>query len=376
MALVLTGASVVLRDRVVRADLHLDEGQIAGIGEAPPGIARLDCADCIILPGFVDLHTDNVERHVEPRPGMFWSPDQAVLAHDAELAGAGITTAFDAITLGRGFPEQTRQEIANRVIRVFDRARGARLLRIDHRLHVRCELSDAALPAIIAQLGPVRPSLVSLMNHTPGQRQWRDLSRFHTHYSHRYGLAEPQLRELIAARQGGEATVVPENRQHATALATRAQARLASHDDTTAADVDEAAAIGCCLSEFPTSAEAAAQAAARGLAVIAGAPNLVCGASHSGNVSAMDLARSGHVQMLASDYCPSSLLQAVFLLHEREGWPLADAARLVSLAPARAMGLDDRGEIAPGRRADVIVAQQTSLGPVIRETWANGVCVF
>jgi len=376
MALVFTGASLVLRDRVVRADLHVDHGLIAGIGDAPAGMARLDCAGCIILPGFIDLHTDNVERHVEPRPGMFWSPDHAVLAHDAELAGAGITTAFDAITLGGRLPAVTRQEIADRVIRALDLAGEARLLRIDHRLHVRCELSDAALPAIIAQLGSVRPSLVSLMNHTPGQRQWRDLSRFHTHYSRRYGLSAPQLRELIAARQRGEAMVVPANRQHATALAARAHARLASHDDTTAADVDEAAEIGCVLSEFPTSAEAAAQASARGLAVIAGAPNLVCGASHSGNVSALDLARSGHVQVLSSDYCPSSLLQAVFLLHEREGWPLADASRLVSLAPAQAMGLDDRGEIAPGRRADLIVAQQTSLGPVIRETWANGVRVF
>lgn len=373
---VLTGASVVLRDRVVREDLHIEDGVIAAIGTRPAHAITVDCSNCYILPGFVDLHTDNVERHVEPRPGTFWAAERAVLAHDAELAGAGITTAFDAITLGGGFAEERRHASALRVIEVLDRARGAHLLRIDHRLHLRCELSDAGLSGIIATLGAASPQIVSLMNHTPGQRQWRNLDKFRIHYARRYGLSEAELGALIATRQASEAAVVPANRHHAIALAQRAGARLASHDDTEMRDVDEAAATWCIFSEFPTTEVAAAHASARGLAVVAGAPNLVCGASHSGNVSAGALANNGHVQILSSDYCPSSLLQAVFLLQDEYGWPLPMAAQTVSSAPARLMGLDDRGEIAVGRRADVIVAQQTGLGPAIRETWANGRRVF
>ncbi len=214
------------------------------------------------------------------------------------------------------------------------------------------------------------------MNHTPGQRQWRDLGKFRAHYVQRYGLSDAELTALIAARQHNEREALPANRQHAIALAARTAARLASHDDTEASDVDDAAAAGCVLSEFPTTALAAAHAAARGLTVIAGAPNLVRGASHSGNVSAAELARAGHLHILASDYSPASLLQAVYLLRDRDGWTLADAARTVSLTPARIMGFDDRGEIAAGCRADVIVVSHTGVGPVIRETWAGGRRVF
>lgn len=379
---VLTGGSLVLADRVVvDADLLIEDGAIAAIagmaGALRPGHATIvACAGCDILPGFIDLHTDNVERHVEVRPGMFWPPERAVLGHDAELASAGVTTAFDAVTLGGGFADRVRQDAAMATIAAFERARAEGLLRIEHHLHLRCELSDAELPALIDRLGDVRARIVSLMNHTPGQRQWRDLGKFRTHYVQRYGLSDAELTALIAARQHNEREALPANRQHAIALAARTAARLASHDDTEASDVDDAASAGCVLSEFPTTAVAAAHAAARGLAVIAGAPNLVRGASHSGNVSATELARAGHLHILSSDYSPASLLQAVYFLRDRDGWPLAEAARTVSLTPARIMGLDDRGEIAAGCRADVIVVSHTGVGPVIRETWVGGQRVF
>jgi alpha-D-ribose 1-methylphosphonate 5-triphosphate diphosphatase len=220
---VLSGASLVLRDDIVRADLHIEDGLIAAIGERPAGAALIDCSDCCILPGLVDLHTDNVERHVEPRPGTFWAAEHAVMAHDAELAGAGITTAFDAITLGGGFAEERRQASSLRVIEALGAARGANLLRIDHRLHLRCELSDAALPDIIAKVADVSPQIVSLMNHTPGQRQWRNLDKFRAHYARRYGLSEAELNALIATRQGSETTIVPANRRQAIATSRRPQ---------------------------------------------------------------------------------------------------------------------------------------------------------
>jgi alpha-D-ribose 1-methylphosphonate 5-triphosphate diphosphatase len=395
---VFTGGSLVLADRVVEADLVIEGGAIVAVAESggalqPRHATVVDCAGCDILPGFIDLHTDNVERHVEVRPGMFWPPERAVLGHDAEMASAGVTTAFDAITLGGGFADRLRQEAAIATIAAFDRARAEGLLRIEHHLHIRCELSDAGLPALLDRLDRLErldgldglggsgrcglhAQIVSLMNHTPGQRQWRDLNKFRAHYVQRYGLSDAELTTLIAARQHNEREALPANRQHAIDFAARAAARLASHDDTEASDVDDAAAAGCVLSEFPTTALAAAHAAASGLAVIAGAPNLVRGASHSGNVSAADLASAGHLHVLASDYSPASLLQAVYLLRDRHGWPLADAARIVSLTPARIMGLDDRGEIAVGRRADVIVVSHTGVGTVIRETWVGGRRVF
>jgi alpha-D-ribose 1-methylphosphonate 5-triphosphate diphosphatase len=403
---VFAGGSLVLRDRVVRADLTIDDSTIAAIGTAgAPGAtprasaAIVDCAGCDILPGFVDLHTDNLERHVEQRPGIFSSPARALLAHDAELASAGITTACDAITLGGGFPNDVRRGLAGRLVAALALARREGVLRVDHHLHLRCELSDVDLPSLVDTVfgtfgtcdavppgvvspdvaspgvvspGILSPRLVSLMNHTPGQRQWRDLEKFRRYYLRRYNLSDAELDALIVLRQANETTALPINRRIALDLAARTGARLVSHDDTDIRDVDEAAANGCAIAEFPTTAAAAGHAAARGLSVVGGGPNLVRGASHSGNISASELARLGHLHAIASDYSPSSLLEAVYLLRDRDGWPLAAAVRLATLGPAHAAALDDRGELAPGRRADVIVVSHTALGPVLRETWAAG----
>jgi len=373
----LTGAAVVLRDDVVMADVVFESGMLTAIGTAPRAAVTIDCTGCHLLPGFVDLHTDNIERHLEPRPGQFGDPVRALVAHDAELAAAGITTAFDAITLGGAGADSPRQAAVLGVVDALDRARRADgLLRIDHRLHVRCELSDAALPVLMAAIRSARPPLLSLMNHTPGQGQWRNAEAFQLYYSRRHGLSEREIDVLVLERQASAATVVPSNRAQVLSFAREAAARLASHDDTEPRDIDEAVAAGCSLSEFPTTAEAAACASGRGLAIIAGAPNLVRGNSHSGNVSVAELARAGHFSILASDYRPASLIEAVFALPERCGWPLARAVHTVSLAPAHAMGFADRGDLAVGRRADVIVVKETGYGPVVRETWAAGRRVF
>jgi alpha-D-ribose 1-methylphosphonate 5-triphosphate diphosphatase len=247
------------------------------------------------------------------------------------------------------------------------------LLRVDHRLHFRCELSSPQLGEHIERAAKVgRPELVSLMDHTPGQGQWTDIERFRKHYGGRYDLEPEQLDELIARRQRNSAQFAAQNRAAALQLARRFGCVVASHDDTGLESVTRARSDSCTLAEFPTSLEAARAAHEHGIRVIAGAPNLVRGGSHSGNVAAAELVRAGLCDILSSDYYPASLLQAVFLLVREFDVPLHDAVAVVTLIPAQALHLADRGRIETHCRADLIRVRETSRGPVVIAAWSAG----
>jgi len=372
--LVLSNARIVLAGEVIRGSLQLRDGRIAAVhsgGTAVPGAHDLEGDH--LLPGLVEVHTDNLERHVMPRPKVSFPMQGAVQAHDAEIAAAGITTVLDAIGVGDPYGDGFRSRDQSALLEVLDRLEAAGSLRADHHVHVRCELpAPNALELFQPFQGHPRLRLISLMDHTPGQRQWTDIEHARVYYTGKKGWSDAKFDEEVRIAPERQARWAEPHRRWFADFARARRVALATHDDTTLAHVDEAVQLGASMSEFPTTLAAARHAKAQGLATVAGAPNVVRGGSHSGNVSALELAREGVLDALSSDYVPASLLMAAWLLQRDAGFSLPEAIDVVSRGPARACGLDDRGAIAAGLRADVIRVREVHDHPVVREVYARG----
>ena len=372
---ILANARIVLPRETLHGSVMIRDGRFAAIdaGSAvPPG--AVDCEGDILCPGLIELHTDNLERHIQPRPRVDWPHNAAIVAHDAELAGVGITTVFDAMRVGsvvtntKSRYDKYARGLASELLAM--RAAGA--LRISHFLHLRAEVCSETLVAELEEFGPEdRVGIVSLMDHTPGQRQFRDVSKLAQYVMGKHNLTEADFAEHVANLQRLRDTYGDDHEAAAVAEARRFGAVLASHDDTSAEQVATSAGYGIRLAEFPTTIEAARACHDHGIAVMMGAPNLIRGGSHSGNVAAHDLARAGYLDIISSDYVPSALLSAALMLGDL--W--ADLPRgiaTVTRAPARAVGLTDRGALEIGARADVIRVRRINGAGAIRGVWVQG----
>jgi alpha-D-ribose 1-methylphosphonate 5-triphosphate diphosphatase len=369
---ILTNASVVLPDRVVHGSVAVRHGMIADIQPGRShGAGSIDLDGDLLLPGAVDLHTDNLERQVQPRNGTRWPSRSALLAHDAHCAAAGVTTVLDALCVGDlGFDEDRNRTCAEGVADLTALTPSG-LLKAEHYLHLRCELPAEGLLELLDQyLGNALIRLLSLNDHTPGVGQYADLARYRA-MRLRDGEAQAATEQRIEALQLQRARLREPNRAGVLARA-QGGAVLASHDDRTQADVAENLADGVAVAEFPVTMEAARAARDGGQAVIGGAPNVVRGFSHTGNVAVMDLLAAGLVDALASDYVPASLVQAAFVAADGAGIGLPASVALISDAPARIAALHDRGRIAQGLRADLIRVRVHEGLPVVRQVWVRG----
>ncbi len=365
---------IVTADQHIAGSLAFDRHHITDVAHGDTVHAELDWQGDMLLPGMVELHTDNLEKHLMPRPKVAWPVMPAILAHDAQIAGAGITTVLDAISVGDIDPDSVRMQTLGSCIAGLHVAQASGVLRADHFLHLRLELPEENLLALFTPfLRDPLLKMVSLMDHTPGQRQWSDLSHYRTYMMGKRGWSAQKVDTMLDEMMTRQQKYVASNR-----LAILTYCRdpahpipIAAHDDTTVAHVAEGVADGVSISEFPTTVAAARAAREHGQGIIMGAPNMVRGGSHSGNVSAAELARAGLLDALSSDYVPASLLHAAFLL-QREGLDLPQAVATVSRNPARMAGLHDRGEIAPGLRADFLRVRVVNDVPVVIETWKAG----
>ena len=376
---ILSNAQLVTADRVFLGNVLLRDGVIADIAEGPSRLPQAqDLGGDFLLPGLVELHTDNLEKHMTPRPGVDWPSISAVLSHDAQIIAAGITTVFDAVSIGDVNPKGNRMQKLPAMLEAISSASDAGLTRAEHRLHLRCELCHPDTLSVFRDLvqHPL-VQLVSVMDHSPGQRQFVLESKYREYYMGKYHLSTEQMDEFIVLQMANSKQYSTRYRAAIVEDCLAMGLSVASHDDATLAHVEESARYGMTIAEFPTTVEAARGCRQQGMSVLMGAPNIVRGGSHSGNVAAADLAAEGVLDILSSDYYPASLLQAAFTLASLDNpIDLAHAVRMVSLTPARAAGLTDRGEIAVGLRADLVQAKTRDGLPVVQQVWRQAKRVF
>jgi alpha-D-ribose 1-methylphosphonate 5-triphosphate diphosphatase len=378
---IITNARVVTADAISVATVFVHEGVIVDLQPGRGTVAGAeDWGGDYLIAGLIELHTDNLEKHLEPRPGVRWPAMSALLTHDAQVSAAGITTVLDAMGVGDFDDQSVRAQGLEDAASALRHAREQGLLRAEHLLHIRCELAcDNMLEVAAPFLDDPTVRLVSLMDHTPGQRQWMDVERFRIYTQRNQRWSDEHLAQVIAERQDMQVRNAERNRSGLLALCRDRHIPLASHDDTVPEHIDEALKSGISISEFPTTVAAARAARRHGLGVVMGAPNLVRGGSHSGNVSALALAQEDLLDCLSSDYVPHALLHGAFLLRDQAGWSLPKAIATISCNPARLVGLHDRGEIAVGKRADFVRVRETATAshlpgvPVPLATWRQGV---
>lgn len=365
-------AQVVTADDSFLGSVLVRDGKIVAVDRS--GSVGEDLAGDVLMPGVIDLHTDNLEKHFFPRPNIDWNPISAAVTHDGCCLSVGVTTVFDSLSIGTFNPSVARNHdnlprLANGLLA----ARDAGMLKADHRLHWRCETPADDLPARLEQLAshPLT-SLFSLMDHTPGQRQYRNIEKHLANWSAN-GMSAQDIDERLAGIRDRQGRNAANNRRLVADLAKSRGIPLASHDDEDVEHVDEAADLGATVSEFPVTIEAARRAKERGMVVVMGGPNLMRGGSYSGNVPASELADAGLLDAFASDYVPRSLIECAFALTAAPfGWSLARAVAVVTEAPARAAQLTDRGTITTGARADLVRVNTRGGLPVVRGVWVEG----
>ncbi|MDR2611753.1 MAG: alpha-D-ribose 1-methylphosphonate 5-triphosphate diphosphatase [Deltaproteobacteria bacterium] len=371
----LVDGNILTPEGLRRGTLVCRDGLILGIepGRGLAGRSGEDVGGDLLAPGFVELHTDNLERHIMPRPGIFWSDPLAALeAHDAQLAGAGITTVFDSVCVGEPLDKGRHAMLPLSLEAVNS---GRRQLRCAHLLHLRCEISDPGMSGQLdLALGMARPDLVSIMDHTPGERQWRTPEDWLVY--HQAKMPEDELLRVSRRLRAARDSCAEANIRRVALYARDEGIPLASHDDTDPGHVADAVRLGARISEFPTTLAAARAAKEAGLLTVLGTPNLVRGKSHSGNVKVSEVAEAGCLSCLSSDYVPGSLLHGAWKLWREHGFTLPEAMGAISANPARAAGLEDRGRIVPGLRADLVRVREIGGRPRLMGVWVGGERVF
>jgi alpha-D-ribose 1-methylphosphonate 5-triphosphate diphosphatase len=370
---VFSNAHIVLEDEIVFGSLLVRDGRIADISEGESRVGE-DLEGDYLIPGLIELHTDHLESHYSPRPGVRWMKTAAIQAHDAQVASSGITTVFDCLRMGSdeegGFELGEMRDMAD----ALASAGRERRLKAEHLIHLRCEVSSAdVLDHFEGFENDPQVRLVSMMDHAPGQRQFQTLEQYSLYYKTKRGMSDEAFATFCSRRQENSARYAKKHRDAIAGVCATRNITVASHDDATIDHVNEAIDYGVRLAEFPTSIEAARASHEAGMSVLMGAPNIVRGKSHSGNISARSLAENGLLDVLSSDYIPLSLIHAPFVLVDGEdAISLPRALAMVTSTPARTVGLDDRGRIMTGLRADLVRIQRMEGVPVVRSVWREG----
>ncbi|MEX3856809.1 alpha-D-ribose 1-methylphosphonate 5-triphosphate diphosphatase [Paraburkholderia sp. BR10923] len=372
----LTNATVVLADEVrERLAVLIEDGKIAALDpEHTAGATVVDLQEHTLIPGMIDLHCDSLEKEVEPRPGVYFPIDFACAQADKRNASAGITTVFHALSFANREFGVRNNETAAELGRSIHAWQAHAL--IDNRFHARFEVTDGTAPPVLSSLmdeGVI--DLISFMDHSPGQGQFRDVESFRKYLANAYKADDATLDEIMKQKAEAARGAI-ERMQQLAALARAKGVAIASHDDDSAAKVDVVRDLGATISEFPINLETAQAARSSGIATLFGAPNILRGKSQSGNMRALDAVLAGVADCLCGDYSPASLLPATFKLPEVADVSLAHAVALVTRNPARAAGLNDRGEIAVGQRADLVAVQRIGGLPHADQVWSRGKLVL
>lgn len=387
--IVIKNAAVVLPDRVASgAAVWIRDGRIQEIStdtefaQQAPQARQIDAAGAYLMPGFIDIHSDNIETVIQPRPQSMIDFELAMREQEKQLVNQGITTMYhslsvldlgnlsDQVVFKKGqvrTPENLKRLVG--LIRTFHE--GDHLIR--HRFHCRYDITNIGGYDMVLDFirnGDVQ--LLSFMDHTPGQGQYRDLELF------KNNVLSPQQSDAekaqIMQERMNRARLTEEQMTRAADMAWQAGIPIASHDDDSLEKLDyvtQKLHAGIC--EFPVELSVAQEAHRRGMQVVVGATNVLMGRSHSNNLSAIEAVRHGCADILVSDYFPASILHAVFQLHERGLLSLPEAVSMATYNPAKAVGVSDRvGSIAPGKYADLLLVSKKGAIPVILSVFING----
>ncbi|MCU6761420.1 phosphonate metabolism protein PhnM [uncultured Roseburia sp.] len=383
MKKILYNANIVTEDQVVHGSLVLDGELIQEVipssqsEETVSGENTVDLKGAFILPGLIDIHSDMIEMLVQPRSTAFMEIGAALESAERELAACGITTIFHSIAMYRSGSWDAKEcrkadcvrKLAEEIKKIQNRPHM-----IHNRFHLRYELDnlecyDQALKMM--EEGCV--NLLSVMDHRPGQGQYKDLNIYRRHLpADQRSISEAEFQKLLEIERT-KPMVEGEAYDRLLKEAARLSIPVASHDDDTPEKIRKNKADGILISEFPITMETAKEAAQAGLYAMAGAPNILLGKSHSGNLRAEDAIREGCISILCSDYYPQALLRAVFYLKNKGILTLPAACRLVSLNPAKAVGIsEDTGSITPGKRADFLVISEEQERPYLKSVFTSG----
>lgn len=359
------------------ASLAVEDGRISAVGgNIPAGRRpRLDASGVWILPGFIDLHSDALEKDLEPRPNTRFPLDIVLHELDKKLAACGVTTIFHSVSFAEGeIGIRCNETAASVVARITELAPR---MSVDTRVHARFEVTDAsAVPWLEAFLKERKIHLFSFMDHTPGQGQFREEEAFENYYGRVYGKKTGEIREIIENKFRSRETAAGRFDRLA-ALCRSMGIPMASHDDDSREKVLWLRERSVGISEFPVNMEALQAAGDAGLRICLGAPNVLRGSSQAGNLSARQAIEKGYGDILCSDYAPMAMLHAVFTLEALGLRPLHEAVNMVSLHPAAAVGISgDKGSLAEGKAADFLLVDRNGGVPRILKTFVSGREVF
>ena len=362
------------------ADILIRKRTIEQVGRVTP-TREMHCIDgsgLLALPGFIDLHSDAVEKWIQPRPGGRFEVEIALVELDKHLSGCGITTIYHCLCFGDNNRknELRRAEVTWALTHTINRLSPQ--LKIRHRIHARFEILETEFVDILKSLiAENQIHLFSLMDHTPGQGQFTSIEHFTSYYSLAAHLSTEETAELAERRILRKRNFDDTHVRELASLCLRHGIPLASHDDDTPEKVRWVKGLGIDISEFPVKREAAKEAAALGMSVLMGAPNVLRGGSLTENLSGREAIEAGFCNLMGSDYAPMSMLHAIFTLHRSMRVPLPDAVNLITRNHARAIGQkNDTGSIEPGRAADLVLVDVSARVPRIIKTLVNGQEVF
>ncbi|WP_313620929.1 alpha-D-ribose 1-methylphosphonate 5-triphosphate diphosphatase [Achromobacter sp.] len=372
----LTNARVVLADQVLEnSAVLIGDGCIFAV--EPDGARAdhvVDLQGQTLMPGLIDLHCDAIEKEAEPRSRVLFPLDFAVAQVDRRNAAAGITTPYHALSFANSEWGVRNNQTAAQVVRTVRAFRDHSL--VDNRIHCRYEVTDeTSVDVLCALMEEGAVDLLSVMDHSPGQGQFKTLESYLQYMMGNHAMSREQAEEAALSKVRAKDGAV----ERVKALLAHAQARgipTASHDDDSIQRIATMRNLGVAMSEFPITLDTARAAVSCGLPTILGAPNVLRGQSQSGSMRAIDAIRAGVASCLCSDYQPSTLIAAAFAAQAQSDLTLPQAAALVTRNPALACGLADRGSIAPGLRADLVAVAQVGAQPLISRTWSAGRLVF
>jgi alpha-D-ribose 1-methylphosphonate 5-triphosphate diphosphatase len=376
---VITNGQVVLPDRIIKqGQIIIDKGRIDKIScrQMSPGLGLhiIDAGGGYIMPGFIDIHSDAIEKEIEPRPGTFFQPELAFLELEKKLVGQGITTMFHSFSFAGAEWGIREDSTAAEIIRQIANISSERAI-IRNKIHTRFEITDYSGREIIQELlADGMTDLLSFMDHTPGQGQYPTLEDYQRYLAKTYHLSYDQVEKVLEEKEKGR-SCCQETVEILRLTAFNHQVPLASHDDDSPEKVLAYKEMGVTINEFPVNLESAHQARLLANDVCVGAPNIVRGKSSGKAMRALDAIISGSANIICSDYYPPSILHAVFKL-ATEHMPLYEAVNMASLFPARATGLLDLGSLEEGNWGDIVIVNTKHGLPVVTHAVVNGVPVY